>query len=43
LGHAREAAITNLLQLGLIETDYQAISPDLLNTGFGDQWNRKPG
>jgi hypothetical protein len=31
-GHAREAAITSLLQLGLIETDYQTIGPDLLNT-----------
>lgn len=31
-GHAREAAITSLLQLGLIETDYQAISPGLINT-----------
>lgn len=31
-GRAREAAITRLLELGLIETDYQIISPDLLKT-----------
>lgn len=31
-GRAREAAITSLLELGLIETDYQVINPDRLKT-----------